>query len=94
MTMLKPVQVSSTEFAGRFGQWSFKAQSAPVQVVNNKTGTVLGYFVSEREFGEFLRLRDRLPKAVYAWELDEEMAAELEKPLPDDYPDLEHLMKD
>ncbi len=88
----KPVEVSSSEFAGRFGHWAFEAQSAPIKVVNNKTGQVLGYFASAREFSEFVRLRDRLPRALYAWELDDEMLAELQKPLPEDYPDLDHLM--
>jgi hypothetical protein len=89
-----PVEVSSSEFAGRFGHWAFEAQSAPIKVMNNKTGQVLGYFVSAREFYEFARLRDRLPRAIPAWELDEEMLAELAKPLPDDYPDLDYLMDD
>lgn len=84
--------VSSSEFAGRFGHWAFAAQTSPIKVVNNKTGQVLGYFASAREFSEFVRLRDRLPRALYAWEMDDEMIAELGKPLPDDYPDLEHLM--
>lgn len=84
--------VSSSEFAGRFGHWAFEAQSKPVKVVNNKTGATLGYFVSEKEFGEFVRLRDRLPRAIAAWEMDEELAAELRKPLPEDYPDLDYLL--
>ncbi|HYD73326.1 MAG TPA: hypothetical protein VEF55_09315 [Candidatus Binatia bacterium] len=84
--------VSSSEFASRFGHWAFEAQSAPVKVRNNKTGAVLGYFVSAREFSEFVRLRDRLPRAVWAWELDDDLVAELQKPLPDDYPDLDYLM--
>lgn len=90
----KPADVSSSEFAGRFGHWAFEAQTAPVRVVNQKTGAVLGYFVAAREFSEFVRLRDRLPRALYAWELDEEMMAELKKPLPDDYPDLDYLMEE
>ena len=88
----KSVEVPSSEFAGRFGHWAFEAQTAPIKVVNNKTGQVLGYFASAREFGEFVRLRDRLPRALFAWELDDEMLAELEKPLPENYPDLDHLM--
>jgi hypothetical protein len=84
--------VPSSVFAGRFGHWAFEAQTAPVKVMNNKTGAVLGYFVSAREFSEFIRLRDRLPRAVWAWELDDDLAAELKKPLPDDYPDLDYLM--
>lgn len=88
----KPVEVSSSEFAGRFGHWAFEAQAAPIKVVNNKTGQVLGYFASAREFSEFVRLRDRLPRAIYAWELDDEMLEELQKPLPENYPDLDHLM--
>ena len=84
--------VSSSDFAGRFGHWAFEAQAVPVRVVNQKTGKVLGYFVSAREFSEFVRLRDRLPRALAAWELDEETIDELKKPLPDDYPDLDHLL--
>lgn len=84
--MGKVQRVSSSEFAGKFGHWSFAAQSAPVMVTDRKTGVVKGYFVSAEAFSEFLRVRDRLPKAVYAWELSPDLAAELEKPLPRDYP--------
>jgi hypothetical protein len=42
---------------------------------------------------ESLRSRDRLPKVRFAWEMSLEMAVELEKPLPPDYPDLDHLME-
>jgi len=45
-------QVSSSEFAGKFGQWAFAAQSTPVMVTNQKTGMVMGYFVSAAEFDE------------------------------------------
>jgi hypothetical protein len=86
MRMGKVHKVSSTEFAGKFGHWSFAAQSDPVMVTDRKTGVVKGFFVSATEFAEFMRLRDRLPKSGYAWELSEEMAAELEKPLPRNYP--------
>lgn len=92
--MAKIKEVSSTDFAGKFGRWSFVVQQAPVKVVNNKTGSAVGYFVSAREFEEFVRLREHLPRAMFAWELDDEMLAELKKPLPKNYPDLEHLMKD
>jgi hypothetical protein len=84
--MAKVQNVSSTEFAGKFGHWSFAAQSAPVKVTDRKTGVVRGYFVSAQEFGEFMRLRDRLPKAGFVWDLAPDMAAELEKPLPRAYP--------
>lgn len=86
-------QVSSSEFAGKFGHWSFTAQSAPVKVVNNKTGAVLGYFVSEHEFRDFERVRSLLPKAVWAWELSEDLAAELEKPLAAYAHELDALVK-
>ena len=91
--MTKVQKVSSSEFAGRFGQWAFNAQQAPVKVVNNKTGNAVGYFISAREFDEFIRLREHLPRSLHAWELDDEMISELQKPLPADYPNLEHLMK-
>jgi hypothetical protein len=80
-------KVTSTEFASRFGHWSLKAQREPVGVVNSKTGTVVGYFLSEEDFIQYLRVRDMLPKSRWAWEMDEEMIAELKKPLPADYPE-------
>jgi hypothetical protein len=82
MVLDVPTRVSSTEFAGKFGQWSFKAQSAPVEVVNNKTGVTLGYFISERDFRALVRVMGGYNrKAVPAWELSEDLVAELEKPL-------------
>ena len=85
--MAKVQKVSSSEFAGKFGHWSFAAQTAPVMVTDRKTGAVKGYFVSAHEFGDFLRLRDRLPKTGFVWDMSADMAAELEKPLPKDYPE-------
>ena len=84
--MAKIQEVSSTEFTGKFGHWSFAAQSAPVMVTDRKTGVVKGYFVSAQEFDEFIRLRDRLPKTGFIWDVSPDMAAELEKPLPRTYP--------
>lgn len=92
--MQKIQHVSSSEFAGKFGQWSFNAQQAPVKVVNNKTGSVLGYFVSAREFEEMSRARDLLPRAAPAWEINPKLAAELDKPLPRLRPELDHLMEE
>jgi hypothetical protein len=87
-------KVSSTEFAGRFGQWSFTAQSAPVMVTNQKTGVTLGYFVSAQEFEEFLRVRDLLPQARFAWEMPADLAAALTAPVKSDRRGLDALMDD
>ena len=87
-------KVSSSEFAGRFGKWSFSAQSAPVMVTNQKTGVVLGYFVSAAEFEDYLRVRDRLPKAAFAWEMPDDLAAALNEPAARRRPELDHLMDD
>jgi len=92
--MSRVQKVSSTDFAGRFGQWSFTAQAAPVMVTNQKTGMVLGYFVSAGEFEAYLRVRDLLPKANFAWEMPDDLAAELDKPLPRRRPELDALMDD
>ena len=86
--------VSSSEFAGRFGQWSFTAQSAPVRVTNQKTGVVLGYFISAGEFEDYMKVRDHLPKAAYAWEMPADLAAELDEPLAGVRPALDALMED
>lgn len=92
--MARVKKVSSTEFAGRFGQWSFAAQSAPIMVTNQKTGMVLGYFVSAAEFANYLRFRDVLPTAGFAWEMPSDLAAELEKPLARRRPKLDPLMEE
>lgn len=90
----KPIEVSSSEFAGRFGHWAFEAQSAPIRVVNNKTGAVMGCFVSAREFDDLMQARDLVPRAGPAWEISPGLAAELDKPLPNLRPELDHLMED
>lgn len=84
---------TSSEFAGRFGQWSFSAQTAPVKVTNNKTGMVLGYFVSAAEFEAYLRVRDAMPVAAFVWEMPDDLAAELDKPLARPRPELDGLME-
>ncbi|MBP6013116.1 MAG: hypothetical protein KBA31_12890 [Alphaproteobacteria bacterium] len=84
--MSKVQRVSSSEFAGKFGHWSFAAQAAPVMVTDQKTGVVKGYFVSAHEFSAYMKLRDQLPKTGFVWDMDANMAAELEKPLPRNYP--------
>ena len=87
-------KVSSTEFAGRFGQWSFTAQSGPIMVTNQKTGVLVGYFVSATDFEEYLKVRDLLPEARFAWEMAADLAEELEKPLNRRRPDLDALMEE
>jgi hypothetical protein len=86
--------VSSSEFSGRFGQWSFSAQAAPVRVTNQKTGMVLGYFVSEQEFEDYVRLRDGAPLSRFAWEMPDEFVSELNKPIANLHPELDCLMED
>ena len=85
---------SSSEFASRFGKWSFSAQSAPVMVTNRKTGIVLGYFVSAAEFEHYLKVRDFLPRSAFAWEMPDDLAAELEMPAGRRRPELDALMDD
>jgi hypothetical protein len=92
--MIKFQSVSSSDFAGKFGQWSFSAQRSPVKVVNNKTGNVLGYFVSENEFEELQRAKALAARSAPAWNVSEAIGAELDKPLPRLRPDLDHLMED
>ena len=87
-------QVSSRELAGRFGQWSFTAQSAPVQVTNQKTGVVLGYFVSASELEAYLEVRERLPQSPFVREMPDELAAELDKPIVHRRPEYDSLMEE
>lgn len=92
--MIKFQSVSSSEFAGKFGQWSFSAQQAPVKVVNNKTGNVLGYFVSAQEFDALMKARELMQRAAPAWEISPELARALDKPAPRLRPELDHLMEE
>ena len=85
--MSKVQKVSSSEFAGKFGHWAFAAQSAPVMVTDRKTGVAMGYFVSAKEFSAYLKLRDRLPKSGFIWDMSADMAAGLEKSLPNNFPE-------
>lgn len=63
-------------------------------VTNQKTGVVLGYFVSAGEFASYLKVRDRLPKVGYAWEMDAALSQSLDKKLPRRRPKLNKLMED
>jgi hypothetical protein len=51
-------------------------------MTNQKTGMVLSYFVSAAEFEKYLKVRDLLPTAGYAWEMPQDIAAELHQPSP------------
>jgi hypothetical protein len=90
--MAKVLEVSSSEFAGRFGQYAFSAQSEPVKVVNQKTGATLGYFVSERVFDEIEQMRSKQARALPVWELDQDLVDALNEPVGRLRPELDHLM--
>ena len=79
-------KISSSEFASKFDHWSFAAHSMPVRVTDRKTGVTVGYFVSARHFDEYLKWRCAAPRAGFLWEMSQEMADELAKPLSDGYP--------
>jgi hypothetical protein len=68
--------------------------SCPNAVVNFGTNLVLGYFVSASEFEEYLKVRDLLPEARFAWEMPSDIAEELEKPLNRRWPELDALMEE
>jgi hypothetical protein len=63
-------------------------------VTNQKTGVVLGYFVSATEFEEYLKVRDLLPKAQFASEMPADLVEELEKLLNWRRPELDALMEE
>jgi len=64
-------------------------------VTNQKTGVVLGYFVSATEFEEFPKVRDLLPQSRFAWETPAgPRGGTLEKPLNRRRPELDALMEE
>jgi prevent-host-death family protein len=64
------ITVPSTEFAKNFGHYREVVQAEPVAVTSHNR--VTGYFISRREFDEFVRLKARATKAYAVQELSEE----------------------
>lgn len=64
------ISVPSTEFAKNFGHYREVVQAEPVAVTSHNR--VTGYFISRREFEEFVRLKARATKAYAVQDLPEE----------------------
>lgn len=64
------ITVPATEFSKNFGKYREAVQRGPVAVTSHKR--VTGYFVSASEYEEYVRMRDRMPKAYAIEELSEE----------------------
>lgn len=70
------VEVPATEFAKNFGRYKEIAQREPVAITSH--GRTSGYFISEYEYLEYLRLKDRARRAYHISELPAETVAALE----------------
>lgn len=69
------VEVAATEFAKNFGRYKELAQREPVAITSH--GRTSGYFISEHEYLEYQRLKERARRAYHISELPEETIAAL-----------------
>ena len=63
------IEVASAEFGKNFGRYKEIAQREPVAITSD--GHTSGYFVSEHEFSEYIRLKAQARKAYHVSELPE-----------------------
>ena len=70
------VEVPATEFAKNFGRYKELAQREPVAITSH--GRTSGYFISEFEYLEYVRLKEHARRAYRISELPEETVAALE----------------
>lgn len=69
------VEVAATEFAKNFGRYKELAQREPVAITSH--GRTSGYFISEHEYLEYQRLKERARRVYHISELPEETIAAL-----------------
>ncbi len=69
------VAIPATEFAKNFGRYKELAQREPVAITSH--GRTSGYFISEFEYLEYRRLKERARRAYHISELPEETVAAL-----------------
>lgn len=71
------VAIPATEFAKNFGRYKELAQREPVAITSH--GRTSGYFISEYEYLEYQRLKERARRAYHISELPEETIQALKK---------------
>ncbi len=64
------ITVPATEFSKNFGKYRETVQREPVAVTAHER--VTGYFVSAREYEEYIEMKDKIPQAYAVEELSEE----------------------
>lgn len=69
------IEVSASEFAKRFGRYRELAQNESMAITSH--GRTSGYFVSEREYREYQRLKAQARKVYYVSELPPDSVAAL-----------------
>jgi PHD/YefM family antitoxin component YafN of YafNO toxin-antitoxin module len=70
------VEIPATEFAKNFGRYKELAQREPVAITSH--GRTSGYFISEFEYLEYVRLKERARRVYHISELPDETVAALE----------------
>ncbi len=68
--------VTAVEFKKHFGRYREEAQRAPVGITNH--GRVSAVLISAAEYGELLKLKQSQPQSGFAWELPEDVLADVD----------------
>jgi len=64
------IKVPSSEFSKNFGKYREAVHRGPVAVTSHER--VIGYFVSADEYEEYVRIKERMPKALAIEDLSQE----------------------
>ena len=64
------ITVAATEFSKNFGRYREQVQREPIAVTSHDR--VTGYFVSNAEYDEYVRVKSLMPKAYAVEELSEQ----------------------
>ena len=84
-------EVAATDFARHFGRYREAAQREPVAV--RAHDRITGYFLSARDFEEYLKFKAMMPVALAVGELDGDTVDALNKSKMDQrHASLDHLM--
>lgn len=81
------VEVPATEVAKRFSRYRQAAQREPVAVTHH--GRVTEVLISKQDYDEYMRLKSQATRALWAWEMSDEMLEALQRAEMD--PEHDHL---
>jgi len=65
------LEITATEFAKRFSRYRQAAQREPIAVTHHGRATEV--LMSKADYDDYLRLKRREPRALWAWEIPDDL---------------------